>query len=56
MSDIGPWRTFQDCRSMSAFEGKADIAIDVRNVAYLPKQTFCLCAVVGYFNRKSFFL
>ena len=31
-------------------------AVALQMSAFDPKRTFCLCAVVGYFNRKSFFL
>ena len=31
------------------------MAFALQMSAFDPKRTFCLCAVVGYFNRKSFF-
>jgi hypothetical protein len=37
MSAYGTWRTFGEYRSMSAFGGKADIAISERVSAFDPK-------------------
>jgi hypothetical protein len=42
LSNVRSWAlngTFRDRRSMSAFGGKADIAVDGRNVCFEPKRT-----------------